>query len=136
MEAMRQMSNFLVGEMREIRQTVNRDANANTRFRLRSVSQQREENARQLQENLRMDAVVGLRTDAVVESIEQRKKREEEEERKRRKDKEEEERRHAEKVRRDNEQIRLQQEAKRKAELERKVEAKRREQEEQGQVGQ
>ena len=76
-----QLSHHLMGEIHNLRGIMSRDAQANTRYRLRSTSQQRDDNARQLQENLRLDAIVQQRTEVVLEEIGQRKKREEEQQR-------------------------------------------------------
>ena len=43
-----QFSNHLMGEINNLRGIMSRDAQANTRYRLRSMSQQRDDNARQL----------------------------------------------------------------------------------------
>ena len=93
-DAMVHVVKRLVNDVNQVRRSVAREARANTRFRLssQSVSQQREENARQLTANIALDAAVTARTDAVTAGIDERKRREEEERRK--KEKEEEEERH------------------------------------------
>ena len=83
-DAMVNVVQRLVNDVNQVRRSVAREARANTRFRLssQSVSQQREENARQLTANIALDAAVTARTDAVTAGIDERKRREEEERRK------------------------------------------------------
>ena len=86
-DAMVHVVQRLVNDVNQVRRSVAREARANTRFRLgsTSVSQQREENARQLTANIALDAAVTARTDAVTAGIDERKRREEEERRKKEK---------------------------------------------------
>ena len=111
-DAMVQVAKHLINEVNQVRRSVAREARANTRFRLssRSVSQQREENARQMTANIALDAAVTARSDAITAGIDGRKRREEEERKKKEEEEEEERQRvHAEEVRRKAEDMRKEQ---------------------------
>ena len=132
-DAMVHVVQRLVNDVNQVRRSVAREARVNTKFRLgsTSVSQQREENARQLTANIALDAAVTARTDAVTAGIDERKRREEEERRKKEKEEEEEKQRvHAEKVKRKAEETRKEQEEKRRTNLKNKIAQDKREKEE------